>query len=147
MKNEEGTAARQAAQMAVSLRRHFVAHPGYDTVQRLFRKLMDKRQAELELGLTSEGRGIAVIGESGSGKTTAIQRILRRRESEVLPLLLRGYSSKEIARELCISPRTVDIYRSAILGKMRVHKTAQLLFALRGMNFPIQDLLDHAIAA
>ncbi|WP_233352088.1 ATP-binding protein [Pseudogemmobacter humi] len=39
---------------------------------------MDKRQAELELGLTSEGRGIAVIGESGSGKTTAIQRILRR---------------------------------------------------------------------
>lgn len=78
MKNEEGTAARQAAHMAVSLRKHFVAHPGYDTVQRLFRKLMDKRQAELDLGLTSEGRGIAVIGESGSGKTTAIQRILRR---------------------------------------------------------------------
>ncbi len=69
---------QQVARIAASLRKHFVAHPGYDTTLRLFRELMDKRQAELDLGLFSEGRGVAVIGESGSGKTTAVRRILRR---------------------------------------------------------------------
>jgi hypothetical protein len=78
MTNEICTSAERVARVAVSLRKHFVAHPGYDTTLRLFHGLMDKRRAELDLGLTSEGRGIAVIGESGSGKTTAAQRILRR---------------------------------------------------------------------
>ena len=78
MTNDICTSAERVARVAVSLRKHFVAHPGYDTTLRLFRELMDKRQAELSLGLSSEGRGIAVVGESGSGKTTAVQRILRR---------------------------------------------------------------------
>jgi len=78
MTSEHHTPPDQVARIAVSLRKHFVAHPGYETVRRLFREIMDKRQAELDLGLSAEGRGIAVIGESGSGKTTAIQRILRR---------------------------------------------------------------------
>ncbi|AWD23694.1 LuxR C-terminal-related transcriptional regulator [Fuscovulum blasticum] len=55
---------------------------------------------------------------------------LSPREKDVLPLLLQGHTSKEIARALCVSPRTVDIYRSAILAKMRVRKTAQLHYAL-----------------
>ena len=73
MTNDIRTSAERVARVAVSLRKHFVAHPGYDTTLRLFHELMDKRQAELELGLSSKGRGIAVIGESGSGKTTAVQ--------------------------------------------------------------------------
>lgn len=56
------------------------------------------------------------------------------REKDVLPLLLRGHTSKEIARALSVSPRTVDIYRSAILAKMRVRKTAQLHYALAGRH-------------
>ena len=46
-----------------------------------------------ELGLFSEGRGVAVIGESGSGKTTAVQRILRRMDlSDAEPGELRRVS-------------------------------------------------------
>lgn len=52
------------------------------------------------------------------------------RESEVLPLLMQGHSSKEIARGLNISPRTVDIYRASILAKMRIRKTSQLFLAV-----------------
>ncbi|WP_112310402.1 LuxR C-terminal-related transcriptional regulator [Pseudogemmobacter bohemicus] len=52
------------------------------------------------------------------------------RESEVLPLLMQGHSSKEIARDLNISPRTVDIYRASILAKMRIRKTSQLFLAV-----------------
>ncbi len=59
------------------------------------------------------------------------------REKDVLPMLLKGYSSKEIARSLGISHRTVDIYRAAILGKVRVRKTAQLHYALQNMSVAI----------
>lgn len=93
MTNDICTSAERVARVAVSLRKHFVAHPGYDTTLRLFHELMDKRQAELSLGLSSEGRGIAVIGESGSGKTTAVQRILRRMDvSNIDPGELRWIS-------------------------------------------------------
>lgn len=66
----------EVARLAVSLRKHFVAHPGYETARKLLGELRDKRQAELDLCLPSEGRAIAVIGESGSGKTTAVRRML-----------------------------------------------------------------------
>ncbi|WP_232831429.1 helix-turn-helix domain-containing protein [Pseudogemmobacter bohemicus] len=56
---------------------------------------------------------------------------LTRREHQVLSLLARGMSSKEISTALAISPRTVDIYRAGILGKMRVRNTPQLLWLLR----------------
>jgi DNA-binding NarL/FixJ family response regulator len=71
----------------------------------------------------------------GQPETTSLADIhFSPRERDVLPLLLQGYSSKEIGRFLNISPRTVDIYRSAILGKVRVRKTTQLHDALRRMN-------------
>jgi len=43
---------------------------------------------------------------------------LSRREAEVLELLTRAYSNKAIARELNISPRTVEIHRSNMMTKL-----------------------------
>jgi len=42
---------------------------------------------------------------------------LTSRELELLPLILAGHSNKEIARQLDISHRTVEIHRSRILNK------------------------------
>ncbi len=42
---------------------------------------------------------------------------LTPREREVLPLLLAGHSSKDIARRLAISHRTVEIHRAHIMHK------------------------------
>jgi RNA polymerase sigma factor (sigma-70 family) len=49
---------------------------------------------------------------------------LTEREREVLALLMRGYSNKEVARQLGISHRTVEMHRSNILMKT---DTANLL--------------------
>lgn len=43
---------------------------------------------------------------------------LSRREREVLELLSEGCSNKEIARNLSISPRTVEIHRGNMMGKL-----------------------------
>jgi DNA-binding NarL/FixJ family response regulator len=51
---------------------------------------------------------------------------LSRREREVLCLLLEGRSSKEIARSLCVSVRTVDAHRLHINHKLDVRTPAQL---------------------
>ncbi len=51
---------------------------------------------------------------------------LTAREQEVLELVLKGYSNKEIGRQLNISFRTVERHRSRILLKTRADNTLQL---------------------
>jgi two-component system, NarL family, nitrate/nitrite response regulator NarL len=51
---------------------------------------------------------------------------LSRREREVLCMLAEGRSSKEIARSLCVSVRTVDAHRLHINHKLGVRSPAQL---------------------
>ena len=64
-------------------------------------------------------------------KQTIHQR-LTRREMDVMQALLRGYSNKEIARELVISERTVQTHLSNIFSKMDVNsRTEAVLIAMR----------------
>lgn len=56
----------------------------------------------------------------------AKQRIgqLSPREKEVLDGVCEGYSSKEVARTLGISPRTVELHRANVLNKLGVRNLA-----------------------
>ena len=51
---------------------------------------------------------------------------LSERERQIMGLLVHGDSSKEIARHLSISPKTVDNHRANILQKMEVSNTVHL---------------------
>jgi DNA-binding NarL/FixJ family response regulator len=54
------------------------------------------------------------------------------REEQVLKLVAVGRTSKEIARNLAISPSTVDVHRRNIMRKLGLHKAADLTrFAIR----------------
>lgn len=55
---------------------------------------------------------------------------LSPREYEVLEGLLAGHTSKEIARQLEISPKTVDVHRSNVLRKTGAHTSLELMRAL-----------------
>jgi two-component system, LuxR family, response regulator FixJ len=53
--------------------------------------------------------------------------ILTQRERDVLQGLLAGNSNKLIARELDISPRTVEIYRANVMSKMKAGSLSDLV--------------------
>jgi DNA-binding CsgD family transcriptional regulator len=53
--------------------------------------------------------------------------LLTERERDVAALVVHGMTSKEIGRELQISPRTVDIHRASLLRKYEVRTTADLI--------------------
>lgn len=58
---------------------------------------------------------------------------LTKRESEVVNLLAEGKTSKEIARDLGISPRTVEVHRAKLQKKFAVTNTNALLHAMSGV--------------
>ena len=52
---------------------------------------------------------------------------LSGRERQVLKGVVDGQPNKLIAIELGISPRTVEVYRSALMGKMQAQSLAELV--------------------
>ena len=52
---------------------------------------------------------------------------LTRREGDVLAQLLTGASNKEVARQLGISPRTIEIHRAHIMDKLGAKNAADLV--------------------
>jgi two-component system response regulator FixJ len=62
-------------------------------------------------------------------KAVIVERIgrLTRREREVLDLMVGGKRNKDIAVELGISPKTLDIHRSKVMEKMEARTVADLV--------------------
>jgi len=57
---------------------------------------------------------------------------LSPRESEVLQLVVEGKSSADIAEILCLSPKTVETYRSRLMSKLGIHDLPSLVkFAIQ----------------
>ena len=52
---------------------------------------------------------------------------LSSRERDVMKLVVEGYSNKEIATALAISPRTVDIHRARVMEKLGAQSLAELV--------------------
>lgn len=57
-----------------------------------------------------------------------LSRSLSAREQQILKLIVDGYSSKEAAQQLGISPRTVDNHRANIMRKMGVKRISALAY-------------------
>jgi FixJ family two-component response regulator len=62
-------------------------------------------------------------------------RELTAREREVMPLILAGHSSKDIARRLGISHRTVEIHRTRVMSKAGAKTLVELAAITRTAGF------------
>lgn len=75
----------------------------------------------------------AAADKAGSARPAASEEAKARiaalspREQQVFRLLVTGLSNKAIARELSLSPRTVEIHRGNIMRRLGVHNLAQLV--------------------
>jgi DNA-binding NarL/FixJ family response regulator len=68
----------------------------------------------------------AVREETAKGDRSARLETLTAREREVLKGIAGGGTSKEIARQLGLSPRTVESYRENLMGKLEIRTVAGL---------------------
>jgi two-component system response regulator NreC len=59
-------------------------------------------------------------------KTRTSWDTLTLREREILKLIAEGYKNKEIAEDLCISPKTVEKHRANLMQKLDLHSTSAL---------------------
>ena len=59
--------------------------------------------------------------------TDAGYETLTSREQEIMVLLAEGYSAKEAAAKLFISPKTVENHRTNIMNKLGLHSTLELV--------------------
>lgn len=94
-----------------------------DFIEKPFQRnqLLDRIHAALKLEADQRGSTIR--------KEDTIRRIaqLSPRELEVVKILITGRSNKEIARQLVISPRTVEVYRAKIMLKLKVDSLCELV--------------------
>jgi FixJ family two-component response regulator len=110
---------------------------------------LDYLQLPLEAGRLARSLARVVAEADAHGRARqhlvdARRRVtlLSRREREVLELLALGSSNKLIARELSISPRTVEIHRSNMMTKLRAGHAAEAvrLWLQSGLESKIPEL-------
>jgi two-component system response regulator NreC len=66
-------------------------------------------------------------GDPSAARTLDMLGPLTVREREVLDLVLKGWRNRAIARELCLSIKTVDTHRSRINRKLRCGSSSDLI--------------------
>jgi DNA-binding NarL/FixJ family response regulator len=101
--------------------------------------LKDNSFEELVLAAHTVAAGGTFVSPAIRAKLRLLQRAghlpiaLSMREREVVRLIAGGRSSKEIARALAISPRTVDTYRNRLMEKLGLHSVAEVVrWAVQG---------------
>lgn len=93
----------------------------------------DSSLEELVLALQTVAAGGTFISSAIRARLRSLQRSgqtpagLSPREREVIRLIALGKSSKEAAKLLGISPRTVDTHRNRVMAKLELHSLADVV--------------------
>jgi DNA-binding NarL/FixJ family response regulator len=90
--------------------------------------------------LRRTGSALRAIDERKHNANDPISR-LSPREREVFDLVVRGFTTKAVAQELCISTKTVETHRAHINEKLAAHCSADLV------RYAFQNNGLHSVAA
>jgi DNA-binding NarL/FixJ family response regulator len=100
--------------------------------------LKNSRAPELELAIKAVVQGetyltpkvakfvVASYAPTGKGETGMIDH-LTPRQIEILQLIAKGYTRKQIAEKLNISPKTFDTYRAQLMRQLKIDDAAGLV--------------------
>lgn len=97
----------------------------------------DAPDFELEMALRSVMSTGSYFGQGVAQRLLepsepAVENLLTERQIEILVMLARGKSSKEIAYDLGLSSKTVDVHRARIMERLNLDDVASLtLYAVR----------------
>lgn len=108
--NKDDNEIRKTVQ---DLRSAFVPTPSYRKLETHFRALLKQRRADVRDGTINNARGIVLVGQSGSGKTTAIRELIRNNNS-----LLQTDPTRDICEFFSLqvpSPATMKFVGAATL--------------------------------
>jgi FixJ family two-component response regulator len=92
-----------------------------------FRKPYDEHVLLRRITEICAAPSAASPGEADAPAFSAPLAVLTPRERQVLTLIAAGRTSREMARELCISHRTVEVHRARLRRKLGVHSVAGLV--------------------
>ena len=73
-------------------------------------------------------------GRKARNPYEGVGKKLTQREREILRLICSGKTSKAIAQQLNISPRTVEVHRGHLLDKLAVGSIAELMHLVNGQR-------------
>jgi RNA polymerase sigma factor (sigma-70 family) len=98
-------------------------HGAFDFLQKPFRDqdLLDR----IQRAIARDAERRESLGEHA--RIEAHLESLTAREREVLDLMVKGKQNKQIAQDLGVSPRTIEIHRSRVMEKMDAHSVAELV--------------------
>ena len=98
-------------------------HGAFDFLQKPFRDqdLLDR----IQRAIVRDAEQRQSLGEHARIK--AHVESLTAREREVLDLMTQGKQNKNIAQDLGVSPRTVEIHRARVMEKMNARSVAELV--------------------
>jgi two-component system response regulator FixJ len=83
--------------------------------------VLDTLESVLQTSSSSNAKTVT------NAEADALFSNLSKREVEVLSLLVQGKQNKVVARELNISPRTVEVHRARIMQRLEVTSFAELV--------------------
>lgn len=76
----------------------------------------------------------AALAQAVSNKSNQVANPLSSRQTLILQRMSRGLTTREIADELCLSPKTVEKYRSEIFRRLNCKNQVQALEAARRLQ-------------
>lgn len=94
--------------------------------------IKDSESSELLAAIRAVHRGRAFVQVGGDAASTAPKGSTRtpalsQRERQVLEMLARGHTNREIAHRLSLSTKTVETHRSRLGDKLGLHTRAELV--------------------
>lgn len=118
---------KSVGETIAGLQAHFVRHRQFNQLEHQFQILLHRRQADIANQRANETRGLAVIGASGSGKTTGVERLLRSHLTANRCLPCEGNSEGDPEERQIISLRIPSPATVKFVG----------LTILRGLGYPM----------